>query len=830
MDNREPDISKLIKALERLHLADHPCFIYRSSAELYSVVSLFIRIGLQRNDKCLYIVYDNEPEVVLEFLEKDGLDTSSALDRGALKVVKAEVFYPVNEPYDPERLHGLVRREVTDAHAAGFDSLRIVNDMKWIHERITGTEQLVEHVTQMNDFYAENNIEVLRLYNSTQLTPETLLDVIHIHPKVIFNSAVCTNISYRSREDSFRSGKADFEVEHLLWGMLDIEKRFEDLQTENDLLKAVVENTSDIIFLKDLNGRYLLMNQAGTAFLGKKIEDVLGRTDSELFLQEDAEQINVMDQQVKESGKVVTIEKTLSANGVSRVFLATKGVYCDQKGHIIGTFGVSRDISARKKNEEQLRDSEVRYRRLFEVVTDAIFLVDRETYRFLDANMAAQEMYGYSLEEFLNLTALDLTAEPEKTRQAIATNKIRGSIRLHRKKDGTVFPVEVSGGHFEFLGRDVHVAAIRDISDRMQAEKALKLSEERLRFALTASETGIWEWDITTDKVFMSEECARIMGDPGTEWSIESFNKMLHPDDAESVLAAVNRAVMYNSVYKSEHRIVRPDGEVRHISDIGRAEYDENGIPVRMIATVNDVTQRKQVEKTIIAYQEQLSSLASELVLTEERERRKIATALHDQIGQTLALANIKLGALRQKEGAGLLSDSINDIRELVNTAIKSSHTLIFEISPPVLYELGLEAALSSLAEYFRKEHGLPIVYSDDKQPKQLSNDISILLFQSVRELLVNTVKHSRAKRVSLSSSRQTSNIRIIVQDDGIGFEVEEKCVAKEPGHGFGLFSIRERIRYLGGSIEIESNPGCGTRVTLMAPLMTGKKLMEAPE
>jgi PAS domain S-box-containing protein len=712
MNNLESDISNLIRALERLQLAESPCFIYRTSAELFTVVSPFIRIGLSRNEKCLYIVYDDEPEVILEFLEKGGIDTSSALDRGALEVVKAAVFYPENDPYDPEHLHGIVKQAVTDARAAGFDSLRLVNDMKWIHDRISGTEQLVDHVAQMNDFYAENNIVVLRLYNSTRLTSQTLLDVIRIHPKVIFSGVVCTNYSYRSREDLSRPRSADFEMEYLLRGMLDIEKNFEDLQTENVLLKAVVENTPDIVFLKDLNGRYLLINQAGAAFLGKKIEDVLGLIDSELFTQEEAEKINALDRQVVDCGKPLTIEKALSANGVTRVFLATKGAYCDQKGNIIGTFGVSRDITERREAEEALRESEKRFRSYFELglIGMAITSPAKE---FIEVNDKICEILGYERGELMRMTWGELT----------------------------------------------------------------------------------------------------------------------NPDDLAADLANYER-VLTGEIdgYSMDKRFIRNDGNVIYTTISVKCLRRADGTVDYLVALLQDITYQKQAEGKILAYQDQLRSLASELVLTEERERRQIATALHDQIGQTLALVNIKLGALREIDGTGGLSDSIDDIREMVNSAIRKSQSLIFEISPPVLYELGLDAALSSLAEYFSKEHGIPIDFSDDKQPKPLSRDIGVLLFQSVRELLVNAVKHSRARRVTISSRRQESQIRILVEDDGIGFNVEENGVPKGPGHGFGLFSIRERIRTLGGSIEIESNPGCGARVTLTGPLMTSKKQKEAPE
>ena len=139
------------------------------------------------------------------------------------------------------------------------------------------------------------------------------------------------------------------------------------------------------------------------------------------------------------------------------------------------------NITERKRAEELLRDSEERYRGLFEVESDALFLVDRETGRFIDANPAAEKMYGFSRKDFLKLKAADVSSEPENTRKAISQGKTWTPLCWHRRKDGTVFPVEIGGGYFEYQGHQVHVAAVRDISERERAQDELRRSQEGLR-------------------------------------------------------------------------------------------------------------------------------------------------------------------------------------------------------------------------------------------------------------------------------------------------------------------------------------------------------------
>jgi signal transduction histidine kinase len=253
-----------------------------------------------------------------------------------------------------------------------------------------------------------------------------------------------------------------------------------------------------------------------------------------------------------------------------------------------------------------------------------------------------------------------------------------------------------------------------------------------------------------------------------------------------------------------EFRVRRRTAELEVVNEALRAE----------------IAERERVEEEIIAYQEQLRSMATELSLVEERERRKIATALHDQIGQTLAMAGIKLDELRQAIGPGNPGGQVEEIREMITLAIRHSRTLTFELSPPILYELGLEAAVCSLAERYQKEHGIRIDCRDDRLPKPLSEDMRILLFQGVRELLVNAVKHARPRTIAISCLREGADIRVMVEDDGVGFATAAGDTMTGNYHGFGLFSMRERLKHLGGSIAIESAPGRDTRVTMTAPLL----------
>jgi PAS domain S-box-containing protein len=274
-------------------------------------------------------------------------------------------------------------------------------------------------------------------------------------------------------------------------------------------------------------------------------------------------------------------------------------------------------------------------------------------------------------------------------------------------------------------------------------------------------------------------------------------------------------------------RVLRSGASVRFEDEREGRFFDHSLYPVvdaqgkvaQIAVFVHDVTHRKQAEERIRTYQERIRSLASQLSLAEERERQRIARDLHDRIGQTLAICKIKLGALRASASSTGLAEPLDEIRELIEQIIRDTRSLTLEISSPILYELGLEPALEWLVEQIQEQYGLLSHFEDDRQPKPLDDGVSVLLFQAVRELLINVAKHAQAHNVKVSIRRDDSNIKITVEDDGNGFDTCDIVSHWSRSAGFGLFSLHERLDHLGGQLEVKSKPGHGTRVTLVAPL-----------
>ena len=234
-------------------------------------------------------------------------------------------------------------------------------------------------------------------------------------------------------------------------------------------------------------------------------------------------------------------------------------------------------------------------------------------------------------------------------------------------------------------------------------------------------------------------------------------------------------------------------------------------------ARVADVIELKEAEQALGTYQDQLRSLASQLAMTEQRQRRHIATYLHDRIGQELALIKLRLESVRGCARAPEHNRVLDEVCDLAAEVIGKTRTLTFEISPPILHELGLVPALEWLADHTRAQHGL-VVHVDAQPVGVLEEDLKALVFRSVNELLANVVRHANARTVMIRVRAAGRRLRLELEDDGDGFDPAGVAHAGPTGT-FGLFSIREGLAYIGGRLELVSAPGEGTRAVVDAPL-----------
>lgn len=359
---------------------------------------------------------------------------------------------------------------------------------------------------------------------------------------------------------------------------------------------------------------------------------------------------------------------------------------------------------------------------------------------------------------------------------------------------------------------DVLLKAHDELEHRVE-ERTKELRESEVKFR-TLAETSI-------AAIFIHEGEKFIYVNPMME-SITGYNKKellemnfwdtVHPDFKDLVRErgfSRQRAEAVPSEY--EFKMFRKDSEERW-HRIHATSFHFEGKRAAL-GTAFDITEQKKAEEQLHIYQNRLRYLAAEVTLFEEHERRRIAADLHDHVIQMLALCNIRMQTLKESLGNSQRK-AVDEIGEFLQQAINYSRSLVSELSPQILYTLGLEAAIEWLGENLLEKNGIKFQFQNDGQSKPLKDDIQIILFLTVRELMFNIVKHSKASEAKVSIQKHRDNYEIVIEDNGIGFDTSK--ILSPVGRGFGLFNIREQLYSIGGQLKVGSGQGISTYITIL--------------
>ncbi|OHB61087.1 MAG: hypothetical protein A2Y12_13845 [Planctomycetes bacterium GWF2_42_9] len=494
---------------------------------------------------------------------------------------------------------------------------------------------------------------------------------------------------------------------------------------------------------------------------------------------------------------------------------------------------LSKEIEQRKlaeielnKRSKELEESEKKYRTLIQVSPEGICVSVDDTIAF--ANNTAvnilrvkneDELKGKPFWQFIHpnsiemiKTRLDKFRQGRKDAELIEMTLIR--------PDGSFVEVGGKAAIIDYENKKGVLILFQDISLRKRQEASLQRAKARLVEAQRIAHLGNWDWDVVNNTLWLSDESFKIYGLEREKFdgTYESFCSMVHPEDRQRIKEATYDAINNCKSFDLEYRIILPTGEQRHIHKRALIECTD-GKAVRMIGTIQCVTQQKKTQNQILLSRQKLRTLAAKMEMIEEQERHKIARDLHDSVGQILAFATRELKYMRKNLPQNT-ADTLLEIAEQLDKAIVQTRTLSFDLSPSILYDIGFEIAVEDLLEKYQKQRKIKCSFKDDEKPKPLTIPLKVLLYRSIRELLMNTAKHAEAQNVKVSLAKEGTNISVTVEDDGKGFDAAE-LESSEKSKGFGLFSIRERIEHLGGGFIIDSAKGKGTRTILTVPLST---------
>jgi len=600
-------------------------------------------------------------------------------------------------------------------------------------------------------------------------------------------------------------------------------KQFEErLQQSEAHFNALISATTDEVFLMDKKGLILIANSALARSMGMDRGALTGISAFDIRPSELSKQRKKQIDKVNRTGKKVRFEDQMDGRWFDNSIFPT----FDQRGRITGYAVFSRDITDQKQTEELLKNSQKRLKIIYEYAPDAIFLNDIQGV-FVDGNKMSEQLLGYRRKEligknFFALNILDAEAKEKASvmmAQAVRQNKPSSSYYTLTRKNGSKVPVEIKSFPVKIHGRRLILGIARDMTEFYNAKELLERSSHILEEAQRISGMGSYELDIKKGTWTTSPVLNSIFGiDDSYNKNVKGWLDLVHPGQKKEMQDyLINNVLKKKQIFDREYRILRKNNkEERWVHGLGELEFDKAGEPVRMIGTIQDITDRKRSEEKIKDYQKRLRELNSLLTQTEEMERRHIAINIHDYISQSLAIAKIKLTTLKNQQVSEEIIMTINEITENISDAIKNSRIITSELSPPVLFELGLMAAISWKLDQVSKEHKINSTIRGKILNFPLSENEQILLFRIVSELVTNVVKHAQATRIDIHINDDDKRLSIKMVDDGIGFDTSGLARQSGKRHGFGLFSIKERIEYLGGQFDIVSFPGRGTRVKIL--------------
>ncbi|HET9662770.1 MAG TPA: PAS domain S-box protein, partial [Burkholderiales bacterium] len=408
-------------------------------------------------------------------------------------------------------------------------------------------------------------------------------------------------------------------------------KRAEErLAGERTLLRAVVDAMPERIYVKDRQGRFLLQNATNLKIRGIADHDqIVGKTVFDIFPRELAERLEAEDRAVMESGIPLLdregqtfFSRPGDGSREARWHVTSKVPLRDRTGGVFGLVGVNRDITDRKRMEEALRESEDRYRSLFELAPLPLMVMDDTTLRILAVNRPAEEKYGYTRAEFLAMTILDLQVEDDRERVALelgARDLTKPVLvqRRHVTKSGEVIHAEVSARSLAFHGRNSRILLINDVSERLRAEEALRESEERFRATFEQASVGMALRGVDPRNprwLRVNQKLCDILGYTREELLMLTSVDVTPPEDRETAIDR-NEQLLSGEIgaYSREKRYMRKDGQIIWANISLTAVRSADGTPTHIISIIQDITDRRRAEEALRESEEQFHQLANNI-------------------------------------------------------------------------------------------------------------------------------------------------------------------------------------------------------------------------
>lgn len=670
---------------------------------------------------------------------------------------------------------------------------------------------------------ASSNVFFTPHWNLHELSPKLPIDTEFVVPALF----ILGIMGYFQRQAEGRHRRLEDEIS---------ERRRLQAQSEESSARfaAIFDSAMDAIISVDIQQRVVLFNPSAEKMFGYAAADILGLPIDKLipsrFRQMNVDEMQQFSTPGNSGRKVSSLDELTGLRRDGSEFPVEASVSMTiVSGSPILTI-ILRDVSERHKAEQRLSNSRQQLKMLIDQIPVSVAMLDSQlNYIATSRHWLVEYGHGFSSLAGRQLYEVNPDVKDEWRlifRDALAGTPAQNNRDLWIRSDGSrrwlrwaVHP---------WLDEQYAVGGIiifaEDISRHLLTEAALQASENDLVRAQSVANIGSWRLNVLTDELTWSSENYHIFGIPeGTPLRYDTFIDCVHPDDRDYVDRKWKTCLL-GEPYDIEHRLLI-DGQVKWVCEKAQLEFDEAGMLLGGFGITQDITEKRLVENQLkeansrlaaVADEqaEHLQELSSALTRAEQMERDRIYELLHDHVQPLLVATRLGLSGLTERTPLAEWPQVVDKAKQSLSQVIQTARSLSTELSPPLIREAGLLAALESLCRLVRLNYGLEVDMSSVSGAEPASMTIRLMCFNAIRELLMNVVKHAGTLRVKLDLTTELPNrLRITLRDDGLGFE------PSAPVEGSGLANHKWRLGMVGGELLIESSKGTGTQVTILAPL-----------
>ncbi|SMD35998.1 PAS domain S-box-containing protein [Reichenbachiella faecimaris] len=584
-----------------------------------------------------------------------------------------------------------------------------------------------------------------------------------------------------------------------------------ELQEKNALLESIFNAIPDVIYLKDKEGRYLMVNKSFEKISNLKAKDILNKKDKDLIEKTLADESEKADKKVLKSQALVTTMQTLTDHkGEVLIFDNHKSPIFDSVNKVVGIVGISRDVTESIHSQEKLKHSEA-------MLLEAENVANMGSWEFyvslekLFYSLGAAKMLGIQLSErTLKYKSFLKLCHPEdrlKIGEAFRSAVLDGeSFQIeHRilQSDGSILWFQTKGkpSQNDRGNIDKIVGTVQDVTEQKRSHEKLEKSQLLLKEAQSMAQMGSFDWNITQNILNCSEEFNSILqfGQSDLWLTFDHYLERIHPSDRELSRKKIFDALATAETYDIEHRILLPNHSVKTVRAIGRFKTDSQNQVENLFGTIQDISKKKEAENALLEGQ--------------ELERARIAREIHDGIGQLLAATNFNLAAL---DGMPELEveQQLEKIHKTLEMTMDEARRITKNLSTKILDELGLEKAIYELCNEAQAISGISFKATYQLEKDDLGEKARVTVYRIIQESVNNMTKYSEASTASVKLAKKPNHILLYISDDGKGFDT------KDPNYksGHGLTNLKERTKTLHGFIDINSKPNNGTTIQVRIP------------